>query len=150
MITTSQTGFSSQRPCMAFTLESSPGTQWLVEGPPSPVQVRPHGFREAYFRRGCEDNDYSLGCFECINSEAILPALNAHLTPLHFVPAFAIARRFFDGKFGPNYDLTRPARPVRLRVRDGAGWRLIEEGHPAARDFLLGRTRRNDRPLIAI
>lgn len=42
--------------------------------------------------------------FECVNSEAILPALRKHLRKIHFVPAFPIARRFFDTKFGPNFD----------------------------------------------
>ncbi len=54
------------------------------------------------------DRDYSVGSMECINSEAILPALERNLRMLHFVPGFSIARRFFDTKFGPNYDLGQP------------------------------------------
>lgn len=40
--------------------------------------------------------------------EAIFPALKKHLREIHFVPGFSIARRFFDTKFGPNYDLQQP------------------------------------------
>jgi len=54
-----------------------------------------------------ENIDYSLNSFECINSEAILPSLRTHLKELIFIPAFSISRRFFDTKFGPNYDLRR-------------------------------------------
>lgn len=49
--------------------------------------------------------DYAKGSFECANSEAILPALRKHLKEICFVPAFSIARRFFDTKFGSNFDL---------------------------------------------
>lgn len=49
--------------------------------------------------------DYSLNSFECINSEAILPALNKHLKCIDYVPSLSISRRFFDTKFGPNYNL---------------------------------------------
>jgi SAM-dependent methyltransferase len=52
-----------------------------------------------------ENEDYSANSFECINSEAILPALRKHLNEVHYVPALSMARRFFDTKFGPNYDL---------------------------------------------
>ena len=51
------------------------------------------------------DVDYARHSFECANSEAILPALHTHLREVVFVPAYALARRFFDTKFGPNYDL---------------------------------------------
>jgi SAM-dependent methyltransferase len=52
--------------------------------------------------------DYSAGSFECINSEAILPALDRHLVRESFVPTLSLARRFFDTQFGPNYDWSRP------------------------------------------
>ncbi|MBI4320003.1 MAG: class I SAM-dependent methyltransferase [Chloroflexi bacterium] len=52
-----------------------------------------------------ENINYSVGSFECINSEAIIPALRSRMTELHFVPALAFARRFLDTKFGPNYSL---------------------------------------------
>lgn len=55
-----------------------------------------------------ENIDYAKSSFECINSEAILPALRAHLREIHFIPAFSIARRFFDTRFGPNYDASQP------------------------------------------
>jgi 2-polyprenyl-3-methyl-5-hydroxy-6-metoxy-1,4-benzoquinol methylase len=51
--------------------------------------------------------DYSINSFECSNSEAIIPALRKHMRETVFVPAFAMVRRFFDTKFGPNYDLRR-------------------------------------------
>jgi SAM-dependent methyltransferase len=50
------------------------------------------------------DLDLSGSSFECINSEAILPALREHLAEDVFVPAHSIARRLLDTKFGPNYD----------------------------------------------
>ena len=55
-----------------------------------------------------ENVDYSVGSFECINSEAIMPALRKHLREIDYVPALAFSRRFFDHMFGPNFDLTRP------------------------------------------
>jgi len=60
------------------------------------------------YAAGFPDRDYSVNSMECINSEDILPALERHLRELHFVPGFSIARRFFDTKFGPNYDLEQP------------------------------------------
>ena len=55
-----------------------------------------------------ENVDHSQNSFECINSEAILPALRKRMKEVDYVPAFSLARRFFDTKFGPNYDLSRP------------------------------------------
>jgi SAM-dependent methyltransferase len=52
--------------------------------------------------------DYSLNSFECIRSEDILPNLRKNLTEAAYVPALSIGRRFFDGIFGPNYDLGEP------------------------------------------
>lgn len=51
------------------------------------------------------DINYAKNSFECANSEAILPALNRNLTEVVYVPAMSMARRFFDTKFGPNFDL---------------------------------------------
>lgn len=48
--------------------------------------------------------DYSISSFECVNSEAVIPALNKNLKCVAFVGALSISRRFFDTKFGPNYD----------------------------------------------
>lgn len=53
------------------------------------------------------DVDYSINSFECARSEDILPALRKNLNERVYVPALAIARRFFDTKFGPNYNLKR-------------------------------------------
>jgi len=60
------------------------------------------------YARICPNLDSSKDSFECINSEAILPALRNHMEEVDFVPALSIARRFFDMKFGPNYDIRRP------------------------------------------
>lgn len=48
--------------------------------------------------------DYSRNSFECIRSEDIIPALRKNLKEEVFVPAMSITRRFFDTKFGPNYN----------------------------------------------
>ena len=53
------------------------------------------------------DVDYSIGSFECANSEAILPALRKNLKEIVFMPAHGITRRFFDTKFGPNFNMKR-------------------------------------------
>lgn len=53
------------------------------------------------------DVDYSIGSFECANSEAILPTLHKNLREIVFVPAHGITRRFFDTKFGPNYKMKK-------------------------------------------
>ncbi len=63
------------------------------------------GYSEPTFVERYENIDYSRNSFECINSEAILPALRKNLKEVHFVPSLAFARRFFDTKFGPNYNL---------------------------------------------
>jgi SAM-dependent methyltransferase len=60
------------------------------------------------FAAAFPDLDYSANSMECINSEGILPALEKNLHEIHYVPGFSIARRFFDTKFGPNYDLDQP------------------------------------------
>lgn len=54
------------------------------------------------------DVNYARNSFECANSEAIIPALTNNMTEVVFVPAMTMARRFFDTKFGPNFDLRRP------------------------------------------
>lgn len=51
------------------------------------------------------DVDYAKNSFECANSETILPALKKNLVEIVYVPSMTIARRFFDTKFGPNFDL---------------------------------------------
>lgn len=55
-----------------------------------------------------ENIDYSTNSFECINSEAILPSLRKYLKEKVYIPELSISRRFFDSKFGPNYDLNQP------------------------------------------
>ena len=65
-------------------------------------------FAEPAYAEVFEDPDLSLDSFECINSEAILPALRSELEEIDFVPAHCIVRRFLDTRFGPNFDLERP------------------------------------------
>jgi SAM-dependent methyltransferase len=75
---------------------------------PAPYKIAHTGFAEPTYVGFRENTDYSHSSFECINSEAILPALERHLVRETFVPALAMARRFFDTQFGPNYDWSRP------------------------------------------
>lgn len=72
---------------------------------PPKYKIAHTGFPEPTFVPLYENIDYSASGFECINSEAILPALRSHLHELAFVPALSIARRFLDTRFGANYDL---------------------------------------------
>lgn len=53
------------------------------------------------------DVNYAKNSFECANSEAIMPALAKNLTEIDYVPSMTLARRFFDTKFGPNFDLRK-------------------------------------------
>jgi ubiquinone/menaquinone biosynthesis C-methylase UbiE len=52
--------------------------------------------------------DTSAGSMECVRSEDILGVLRAQFREERFVPYFAVARRFFDTMYGPNYDLDAP------------------------------------------
>ncbi|NWF83830.1 MAG: class I SAM-dependent methyltransferase [Bryobacteraceae bacterium] len=52
--------------------------------------------------------DTSASSMECIRSQEILPVLNATFTQEHYVPYFALSRRFFDTMYGPNYRLEMP------------------------------------------
>ena len=54
------------------------------------------------------DRNYLGNGFECVRSQDILPLLHEHFRVVHYVPYFAIARRFFDRMFGPNFDLGKP------------------------------------------
>ncbi len=63
------------------------------------------GFNKPTYVETYKNIDYSQNSFECINSEAIIPSLRGYLKEIYFVPALSIARRFFDTKFGPNYNL---------------------------------------------
>ncbi len=71
----------------------------------------PEQYRLNYYTKKTDsvfqDKDYSLNSFECINSEAIIPALGKHLETKHFIPMTAISRRFFDHMYGYNFDLGR-------------------------------------------
>lgn len=72
---------------------------------PPKFKIDHTGFSEPRYLETYENLDYSTNSFECINSEAIIPALRKNLCEEDFVPCFSLARRFFDTKFGPNYDL---------------------------------------------
>ena len=72
---------------------------------PPKFKIAHSGYPEPTYVDQYENKDYSKDSFECINSEDIIPALRAHLREIHFVPALAFARRFFDGIFGYNYNL---------------------------------------------
>lgn len=52
--------------------------------------------------------DTRLSGLECARSGDILPAIDSCFAIEHFVPYMSISRRFFDGMYGPNYDLTAP------------------------------------------
>jgi hypothetical protein len=52
--------------------------------------------------------DTSASSMECIRSQEILPILEAAFTLVHYVPYFALSRRFFDTMYGPNYRLDAP------------------------------------------
>lgn len=82
------------------------GRLWQVL--PPKFKIAHTGFNQPTHVPTYENIDYSKESFECINSEAILPSLRRQMTELDYVPALSIARRFFDTKFGPNYDLERP------------------------------------------
>ena len=75
---------------------------------PPKYKIDHSGFAEPTFVGKYTNVDYSVNCFECINSEAILPAFRKHMREVAYVPALSIGRRFFDTKFGPNYDLREP------------------------------------------
>jgi SAM-dependent methyltransferase len=51
--------------------------------------------------------DCSVGGFECIRSEDIVPLLERFFQVKAEVPGHAFTRRFVDGAFGENYDLSR-------------------------------------------
>lgn len=66
------------------------------------------GGRRPFLAKEYMNVDYSESSFECINSEAILPSLRMHLTEVAYVPVYSLMRRFFDTKFGPNYNMGNP------------------------------------------
>jgi len=82
------------------------GAIWKIL--PDRFKVSHTWYREPTYVATYENKDFSGASFECVNSEAILPALRAHLREMHFVPVFSIARRFFDTSFGPNFDWNQP------------------------------------------
>lgn len=54
------------------------------------------------------ESDTSTHGMECVRSEDIVAALDREFSRNHWVPYFALCRRFFDTMYGPNYDLERP------------------------------------------
>lgn len=75
---------------------------------PHRFKIAHTGFNEPTYIEHYKNIDYSKNSFECINSESILPSLRKNMKEICFVPALSIARRFFDTKFGPNYNLKFP------------------------------------------
>lgn len=75
---------------------------------PAKFKIAHTGFTKPTYVEFYENIDYSKNSFECIKSEAIIPSLQKHLKEICFVPALSISRRFFDTKFGPNYNLKFP------------------------------------------
>ena len=75
---------------------------------PPKFRIGHDGYRIPTYVDHYENKDYSKDSFECIRSQDIIPVLRAYLKEIHFVPALSIARRFFDGIFGYNYDYEEP------------------------------------------
>ncbi len=71
----------------------------------------PERYRYNYYEKRVDsvfpDKDYSINSFECVNSEAIIPALDSNLERKHFIPMTCISRRFFDHMYGFNFDMER-------------------------------------------
>lgn len=76
---------------------------WKILPPKFKIDYTKHA--DPVYAETYENVDYSINSFECINSEAILPSLRKHLNEVYYIPAFSLCRRFFDTKFGPNFDL---------------------------------------------
>lgn len=74
------------------------------------------------------DVDYSIGSFEATNSEAILPSLRRYLKELVFVPAHGITRRFFDTKFGPNYNMKKHFDKALFELITDVDDKLVDAG----------------------
>jgi len=77
------------------------------------------------YRRACRggeplevfpDIDYSQGVFECIRSEEIVPLLETYFRVDTKISGQSFTRRFVDGGFGDNYDLTREEDVVILNM----------------------------------
>ena len=54
------------------------------------------------------ERDTRSAGMECLRSQDILKVLRDRFDTVHYVPHFALCRRFFDTMYGPNYDLGRP------------------------------------------
>lgn len=75
---------------------------------PPKFKIAHTGFATPTYTELFPNVDYSVNSFECINSEEIIPALRKNLREVAYVPALSISRRFFDTKYGPNYDIEDP------------------------------------------
>lgn len=71
--------------------------------------------------------DYSKNSFECINSEAILPSLRKHLKEKIYIPAFSISRRFFDTKFGPNFNVNKKIDRLIFKIITKIDWFCLDK-----------------------
>jgi len=54
------------------------------------------------------DIEHSLNSFECIRSQDVAKVLKKKFRVKEEVQGFSFARRFFDQRFGGNYDLNNP------------------------------------------
>ena len=79
---------------------------WKILPPKYKIDHTKHA--KPVFAPKYENVDYSKTSFECANSEKVLPTLRRYLREIVFVPGMSISRRFFDTKFGPNYNLKNP------------------------------------------
>jgi SAM-dependent methyltransferase len=78
---------------------------WQILPPQFKIDHTKHA--QPTFAPNYENIDYSKTSFECQNSEKILFYLKQNLKQLSYVPGMSISRRFFDTKFGPNYNIRR-------------------------------------------
>lgn len=75
---------------------------------PEKFKIDHTGDIKPFIAKEFKNLNYSSDSFECINSEEILPSLNKNLKCIAYIPAYGFSRRFFDTKFGPNFDINLP------------------------------------------
>ncbi len=81
-------------------------TLWQVL--PEPYKFNHTSYELPRIDREYRNLDYGADDMECVRSQDILPLLDHYFQCTTYVPYFSICRRFFDSKYGPCYDLTRP------------------------------------------
>jgi SAM-dependent methyltransferase len=75
------------------------------------------------------DVEYTQGTFECVRSEEVAPLLERYFHVEAKVPGYAFVRRFVDGGFGANYDLTREEDCALLEMLLAFDDALVAQGH---------------------